>query len=92
MFPEELRLAPSEGVDSGLVISQAGKVPLGASVVEDVEEAHELTMNPAQGRHCINWEGVDICQYFTLRLNAGSSFTFSRFLVISFYKSLDLLL
>jgi hypothetical protein len=49
MLPEELRPAPGEGVYSWLVIPQAGKVPLGATVGEDVEEAQELRMNPARG-------------------------------------------
>ena len=46
MLPEELRPVPGEGVYSGLVIPQAGNVPLGAPVVEDVEEAQELLSGP----------------------------------------------
>ena len=55
MLPEELRPAPGQGVYSRLIIPKAGKVPLGATVGEDVEEAQELPMNPARGGHCI-WE------------------------------------
>ena len=58
MLPEELRPAPGEGVYSGLVIPKAGKVPLGATLGEDVEETQGLPMNPARGRHCTWEEGV----------------------------------
>ena len=37
---------------------QAGKVPLDATVGEDVEEAQELPMNPARGSHYAWEEGV----------------------------------
>ena len=50
MLPGELRPEPSEGVDSGLVIPQADKIPLGAEVGKDVEVSQELSMNPARGR------------------------------------------
>ena len=58
MLPEELRPAPGEGVYSGLVIPQAGKVPLGSTVGEDVEEAQELPMKPARGSTCTWEEGI----------------------------------
>ena len=60
VVPRELRSAPCEGVDSDsmLVIPQASKVPLGATVGEDVEEAQELPTNSARGGHCTREEGV----------------------------------
>ena len=53
MLPGELRPAPGEGegVYFGLVIPQAGKVPLRATVGEDAEEAQEIPMNP----RCPSW-------------------------------------
>ena len=50
MVPEELIPAPNEVPSCGLVIPQAGKVPLGAAVGKEVEETKELLMNPARGR------------------------------------------
>ena len=47
MLPEEVQPVPGEGIYSGLVIPKAVKVPLGAKVGEDIEEAQELPMNPA---------------------------------------------
>ena len=47
MLPEELRPAQGECIYSRLVIPQAGKVPLGATVGEDVEEAQKLPIDPA---------------------------------------------
>ena len=40
MLPEELQPAPGEGVYAGLVIPKAGEVLRGATVGEDIEEAH----------------------------------------------------
>ena len=56
MLPVELSSAPGEGLSSGLVIPQGAKVPSGAPVGKDVEEAQELPVNlrpevdMAQGR------------------------------------------
>jgi hypothetical protein len=50
-LPVELSSAPGEGLSSGLVILQVGKVPSGVPVGKDVEEAQELPVNPARGRH-----------------------------------------
>ena len=51
MLPVVLRLAPGEGIRAGLSSPQVGKVPLGAPVCKDVEEAQELPVNLARGRH-----------------------------------------
>ena len=47
----ESRSAPGKSLSSGLVIPQVGKVLSGAPVGKDVEEAQELPVNPARGRH-----------------------------------------
>jgi hypothetical protein len=51
MLPEELTSSPGEGISAWLVIPQVGKVPSGAPVGKDVEEAQELPVNPTRGRH-----------------------------------------
>ena len=58
MLPEELTSSPGEGIIAGLVIPQVGKVPSGAPVGKDVEEAQELPVNPTRGRHDAGQEGV----------------------------------
>ena len=58
MLPVVLRPAPGEGIRAGLVIPQAGKVPQGAPVGKDVEEAQKLPVNPTRGRHDAGQEGV----------------------------------
>ena len=52
-----LRPAPSGGISAGLVIPQVVKVPSGAPVGKDVEEAPELPVNLARGRHDAGQEG-----------------------------------
>ena len=42
-------------ISTGLVIPQAGKIPLGVTVVDDVDEAQEIPINPDQSGHC-TWE------------------------------------
>ena len=51
MLPEELTSSPGEGIIAWLFIPQVGKVPSGAPVGKDVEEAQELPVNPTRGRH-----------------------------------------
>jgi hypothetical protein len=45
MSPVVLRQAPEEGISARLGIPQVVKVPLGAPVSKDVEEAQELPVN-----------------------------------------------
>ena len=58
MFPEVLRPAPGEGISAGLVIPHVSEVLQGASVGKDVEEAQELPVNAARGRHDTRQKGV----------------------------------
>ena len=58
MLPVELRLSTGEGLSAELSSPQVCKVPLGAAVCKDVEEAYELPVNLAQGRHDTGQEGI----------------------------------
>jgi hypothetical protein len=58
MLPVVLRPAPGESISARLGIPQIVKIPLGAPVGKDVEEAQELPVNPTRGRHDTGQEGV----------------------------------
>ena len=58
MLPVVMRPAPGEGIREGLGIPQVVKVPLGAPVGKDVEEAQELPIDPTRGRQDTGQKGV----------------------------------
>ena len=58
MLPVALRPAPGEGISARLGIPQVVKVPQGAPMGKDVEEAQELPVNPPRGRHGTGQKGV----------------------------------
>ena len=60
-----------EGLDAGHVTPQAGKAPLGAAVGKDVEEVHELHMNPARHRKRTWQEYARWCLYYFERSAPG---------------------